>query len=241
MKQMFENTFSSMHASYDLVAKTKSSVMQRMEKPQKKSFGLTKLMMGLTIMMVLIGGGYWLYFIPVVTISVDINPSIELSINRLDRVIDVKAYNSDGQTIVDTLDIQYQSYTDALNTLMDDPTIASLLSNDGIANITVVGNDSDHCLKMVETINTTVQCEGKMQCHHGDQQILQGAHDCGMSYGRYALYQLLLEYYPNLTIEEVNAMSMCQIRDMLQDVGVDMDISGYGHGYNHGHHGDGHE
>ena len=240
MKQLFEKTFSDMHASFDLVAKTKLNVMEKMEKPKKKSFGLTQFTMVLTMMVIMVGIGYWFYFIPVVTISVDINPSIELSINRVDRVIDVKAYNADGQAIVDTLDIENQSYTDALNTLMDDPTIASLLSNDGFANITVVGNDSNHCQKMVQTITTTVQCDGTMHCHHGNQQALQGAHDCGMSYGRYAMYQRLLEVDPDLTIDQVNAMSMREIRQMLQENGIDPDFSGYGHG-NHGHHGSNHD
>ena len=38
----------------------------------------------------LLAGSYWLYFVPTAEISIDINPSIELGINRFDQVISVR-------------------------------------------------------------------------------------------------------------------------------------------------------
>lgn len=236
MKEMFKHAFDNIHASRDLVVKTKSNVMDAMVRPRHHS-GHTKWILVCSLIILLSGIGYWLWFIPVVTISVDINPSIELSINRLDRVIDVKAYNTDGQTIIDTLDIKYDTYTQALNELMDDATIQSLMENDGIANITVVGNDANHCQHMVNTITTTVDCGGPMHCQHGSSSSLSNAHHHGMSYGRYALYQLLLEYYPNLTSDEVNNMSVAEIMELLSDAGYDgftNASNGYGHHHRYG-------
>ena len=45
-------------------------------------------------LLVLLGaGGYYALLVPVSAISVDVNPSLELSLNRLDRVISVEAFN----------------------------------------------------------------------------------------------------------------------------------------------------
>ena len=236
MKEIFRQTFDNIHASNVLITNTKSNVMKAMERPQHK-YGHTKLILGLTTVLLLFGFGYWLWFIPVVTISVDINPSIELSINRLDRVIDVVAYNDDGQTIIDTVDLKYETYTEALNALMDDPTIAELMDDDGIANIMVVGNDYNHCQHMVDTINTSVNSNGTMHCRHGSTNALSNAHHCGMSYGRYALYQLLLEYDVDITVDQINNMSMVEIMDLLDQAGYDGSTIEYG---GHGHHGYGH-
>ena len=44
-------------------------------------------------------GKRWLYFTPIAEISIDINPSIELRVNRFDQVISVDGLNGDGQAL----------------------------------------------------------------------------------------------------------------------------------------------
>src|SRR5699024_12320720 len=46
-------------------------------------------------------GGRWLFFTPTATISMDINPSIELNVNRFNQVIGVQSYNDDGEKLLD--------------------------------------------------------------------------------------------------------------------------------------------
>ena len=43
--------------------------------------------------------GYNIYYTPITVISVDINPSVELGVNRFDRVISVSAFNSEADEI----------------------------------------------------------------------------------------------------------------------------------------------
>ena len=54
-------------------------------------------------------GGYFLYFIPVSSISVDVNPSIELGINRFDKVVTVDTFNNDGYHIMSSLNVRFMS------------------------------------------------------------------------------------------------------------------------------------
>lgn len=58
--------------------------------------------------------GHWLYFTPIAEISIDINPSIEMSINRFEQVIFVNDFNMDGQKLSGMFDVKYKNCTDAI-------------------------------------------------------------------------------------------------------------------------------
>lgn len=58
-----------------------------------------------TVLIVLAGGtGTWAYYSPYSYVSLDVNPSIEYTLNRFDRVIKVESVNDDGQVILDNID-----------------------------------------------------------------------------------------------------------------------------------------
>ena len=61
--------------------------------------------------------GYKIYSTPVTVLSVDINPSLELGINRFDKVVNVKGYNVDGSEFTSDLDIIHQDYKKAIEKL----------------------------------------------------------------------------------------------------------------------------
>jgi hypothetical protein len=66
--------------------------------------------------------GAWAYTSPYSYVSLDVNPSIEYTLNRFDRVIDVKAVNDDGQVILDQINIDgltNQSIEDAILNTVD--------------------------------------------------------------------------------------------------------------------------
>lgn len=76
-------------------------------------------------------GGYWLYFIPTSYISIDVNPSIELGINRFDKVVSVEGYNADGEALAAALDIKYLDYDAALEQVLASDAVSACLSQDG--------------------------------------------------------------------------------------------------------------
>lgn len=47
----------------------------------------------------------WAYFTPYSYVSLDINPSFEFSVNRFDRVLNVKAVNNDGEEVIEKISI----------------------------------------------------------------------------------------------------------------------------------------
>ncbi len=53
-----------------------------------------------------LGTGVWAYSTPYSYVSLDVNPSVEYSVNRFQRVLTVNAVNDDGQEIIDEIDIE---------------------------------------------------------------------------------------------------------------------------------------
>lgn len=80
------------------------------------------------IMLFSAGAGVWVYAAPYSYVSLDVNPSIEYTLNRLDRVIKVEAVNDDGQAILDELNM-----TDLKNKSIEDAILATVqqISNEG--------------------------------------------------------------------------------------------------------------
>ncbi len=67
----------------------------------------------------MIFGGWRFYMTPVSAISVDVNPSLELGVNRLDRVVAVDGYNDDGTDLAAFVDLRNLNYSDALEVLLN--------------------------------------------------------------------------------------------------------------------------
>lgn len=64
------------------------------------------------------GTGGFMYITPVSVISIDVNPSIELEINRFDRIIHVKGYNQDGIELAESIQVQNMVYSDGINIIL---------------------------------------------------------------------------------------------------------------------------
>lgn len=176
--------------------------------------------------------GYWAYFIPVSAISIDVNPSIEIEINRLDRVIEVYAFNEDGQQIIDDIKVKNMNYIDAVAALTDSKALDSYLQ-DAVLEVTVSCNDES---KLNEILNNVKTCMNHENIHYGQStyDCANEAHHNELSCGKYAKYLLLKQYDEDITTEEVAAMTMKEINDLLMQYGEEP--SGMQHGQGHGHH-----
>ncbi|MCD8180633.1 MAG: anti-sigma factor domain-containing protein [Firmicutes bacterium] len=63
-------------------------------------------------------GGIGSYFTPAGYVSVDINPSLLMTVNIYDRVIDVKALNDDAQNLLESVSVKGKSAEDSLDALI---------------------------------------------------------------------------------------------------------------------------
>ncbi|TQI66837.1 anti-sigma factor domain-containing protein [Clostridium sp. KNHs216] len=60
------------------------------------------------------GAGAWAYCTPYSYVSLDVNPSIEYSVNRFNRVLSVGAVNGDGEEIIKKLDLKNKTIDEAI-------------------------------------------------------------------------------------------------------------------------------
>ena len=168
-------------------------------------------------LLVFLAGGSYLYFTPTAYISVDVNPSLELGINRFDRIISVTGYNEDGKALADSLDLKYMDYSDALEALLADQEMEVYLSDNADVVLTVAGNSDSQSSQILETVESCASGHENIHCHSGDTEEIHHAHDAGLSFGKYQAYLTLKELNPSVTLEEVQDMTMSQIRELIQE------------------------
>ena len=75
-------------------------------------------------------GGYVMLLVPVSYVSIDVNPSIELELNRMDRVISAKAYNEDGEKVLEGLSLEWKHYMDAVDLVVESDRMQPYLAGD---------------------------------------------------------------------------------------------------------------
>lgn len=190
-------------------------------------------------------GGRWLYFTPTVRISIDINPSIEMSINRFDRVIMVDGLNEDGRALSDALDIQYMNYSDAVQEVFTNDAITALLSGNEVMAITVIGPDGRQSAGILSGIEAHAAGHHNTYCYFTPPGEVAAAHETGLSCGKYRAFLELRLLDPDITPEAVREMTMREILDRTGCLSAGEDGSspscgnsgagGHSHGAGYGH------
>lgn len=194
-------------------------------------------------------GSSWLYFTPTAEISIDINPSIELSVNRFDRVIAITAFNEDGQELSWELDVKHMDYAQAVEQVLTHDSVMALLSNGEVMAITVVGQDWQQSAKLLSGVESCAAGRSNIDCYSAQPEEAAAAHEAGLSCGKYRAFLELQRLDPDITPEAVQGMTMREIRDLIDrlSAGSDDDVPSSGSGddtpssggWGNGHHGSG--
>lgn len=184
-------------------------------------------------------GGHRFYFTPVAAISIDINPSIEMSINRLGRVIFINGFNEDGWELSDSLDVKYKNYTDAIEQILHDDTIAALLSGNEIMTITVIGPDRQRSEEIFSEVEACAAHRSNTYCYFATSEETAPAHEAGLSCGKYRAFLELQHLDPDITPETVQGMTMREIRELIDRLsdgrGAGTSLYDYRENGHHGH------
>lgn len=196
-------------------------------------------------MVILLGtGGYLTYFTPTSAISIDINPSMELSINRFDRVIGVQTYG-EAELWQEMPCVQYLNYSDAIQQILSWDVMEQYLSQDEMMAISVIGADEGQNSEMLSTIQTCTQGHHNITCHAGNAQEVEQAHQAGLSFGKYQMFLQLQALEPSIAAEDVQDLTMRQLRDWLEqleqedDSQVSQEPTSVEETSSNGHHGNG--
>lgn len=186
----------------------------------------------------------WLWLTPVSAISMDINPSLELELNRFGRVVAVEGFNEEGRALAQGLQLRFLPYTGAVERVLADETVAAMLDRGLTMSIYVMCDDDTQREEMLLSLESCTNGRHGVRCHGGGSGCHEEAHAAGFSTGRYGAYLRLKELDPSITAEEAAEMTMAQLQERIRALGGEEPASagtggGYGAGKCHGkgHHG----
>lgn len=216
-KQTFKAAFDAVHAPQDW----KEGVFARMEreaartrKPFQRRLAVTA---ALASFVFLIFGGWTCFAMPVSYLNIDINPSLQLGINRLDRVVTVTGYNPEGQQLASSLHLLFLPYADALEEIMNAQDIQQYLEKDLPVSIVVESDDDEKGEELLETVSRCANDHhhGNVSCSHADSGLAQEARELGVPLGKYQVYLELKALDPSITLEEAQSLTMRELRERI--------------------------
>ncbi len=198
----------------------KHSTLQYLEEYQKKTrrmglYVVRRFALAAAALFLLVGvGSYSVYRYPVSFISIDVNPSIELSINRFGRVVSAKAYNEDGRNIIEQVPLKNVSYMQAIVKLLEDESCRGFLNKDSYLVFTVISDQSEMIVRELSG-SELFQSYGAVT-YTSDSSCMHEAHQHEMSFGKYRTYLELLKYDASITVEDCHGMTMGELRDKIE-------------------------
>lgn len=223
MRKLIKEAFDKIRASEDLKDKTYTYVLRHTKKPL-----YPKLILSFGTFVLALIATYYIYFLPISFISFDINPSLELVLNRFDRVIDIKAYNSDAKDLISEISYFGDDYNEVLKELIATNTVQKCLSNDEVLSITLISDDDLKKEAMETSIEDYTLEYENIHCHKSSSEHTKEAHHHNMSSGKYQYYLLLVEKGYDLDLDDVNSMT---IKEILELLGEDASFEGHRHGH----------
>ena len=209
MKDKIKAAFDEVEAEISLKENTAAYVLRHMA-PKKTTY--QPLLAAFACLILVVAGGFWSIFTPTAEISIDINPSVVLGVNRFDRVISLDSYNSDGDALVRSLDVKFLRYADAVDQIISSKPVSLLLSQDETMTIAVTGQNARQSERICSDIQSA---QGAVYCYYAESEEAAQAHHMGLSHPRYQAYLALQDQGTPVDAAELNNMSMKEIHALL--------------------------
>lgn len=216
MNNKVREAFGQIHAADQLKDDTYSFLQKEMEKRsvRRHKSALRPLVSFCALLFLFAGlGGWYVWEAPVSYVSIDVNPSVELTLNRFNWVTDADSRNDAGKIILEGLRLEGKKYIDAVDLLVASDSMQSYLTEDAVLTFTVASPRAEEILDGLKSSAAATQHHGT--CRQASMETAHSAHQCGMSVGKYQSYLNLSEYDKTVTPEDCRDMSMRQLHDQI--------------------------
>lgn len=110
--------------------------------------------------------GIWAYAAPYSYVSLDVNPSIEYTLNRFERVLTVKAVNDDGQAIIKEIelkDLKYKTIDLAIQRTVEQINAHDYFKEGGAIVIATSAKDIQKAEALASRLKKEIDSEAKEQ------------------------------------------------------------------------------
>lgn len=156
---------------------------------------------------------------PVAYVGIDVNPSVELTLNRFDIVVGTRALNDDGQRALNEASCMWRVFDDAARDL--DGAMRAIADEGAVVEVSIDCDNENRYAALAAQSNDCFGRNGEAHCNRTGAEERQAAHDSGMGVAKYRAYQALQEAGVEISTEECASMSMRELRDLLAKNGVD--------------------
>ncbi len=219
MNEKLKETFHHIRAEDALKESTRAFLLQKTHGYTRVKAAKSLYACAAACLMLLLAGGRWLYLTPTAEIDIDINPSIQLGVNRFDRIISVN--DNSPKKLVNASDLKFRRYTDAIDQILSNEKITFLLSSGEVMTVTVTGPDDAQSSKLLSGLEACTTEQKNTYCYCASSEEMAAAHDAGLSYGKYQAYLELKRLDPSITSETIRGMTMRQLRDQIATFSAD--------------------
>ena len=210
--ETFNGYFNRIHADQKLKERVKEVISMKEKEEVKvvsmKRGGKFGLALGMAAaFVILLAAGYIYYQRPVSYVSLDINPSVELQLNFMDRVVGSSAENADGEALLAGLRVQNLSVDSAISSLVQNAYDKGYVNEDGstVISVTAITDDEEKASELqVKTQNGVA--------------IAMEAKEAGVSPGKYKLMKSLEVLDPEIDIEQYRNAKVNEIITKAQEI-----------------------
>ena len=217
MKNDIKQTFDAVYADERLKRKTKAYLRKATldygrDTWRKKQRRQRLASCVAALVLVTVSTGMWL--LPVTSIDLDINPSLELKVNTFGRVTRLKGLNADGLTVAEKLDVKGMAYDEAMQRILLSDPLEPYLEDGSLISITVVGSKTPQTEEMLSKVVCrayAVAEEENIYYCQTDPETAREARSVGLCVLRYQVWQQLKETNPDITVEAVAMMPKAEI------------------------------
>ncbi len=172
------------------------------------------------LVLALAGGGSWLWLSPAALVSMDVNPSVELTLNRFERVVSARALNAEGAALLEAGTVNGMPAARAVAALLDSGYLEPYLERENYVTLTVQSEDEDLAGRLLalvdETASASVGAQARVSCHGVDGALVEEAHSHGVTAGKYLALLELQAADPGVDITEYTHCGIGEIEEQIE-------------------------
>ena len=164
MHDEIRKAFGQIRATEQMKQSVSEHLTQNRRKTAKGSIrvSLAPLVSACALLLLCVGIGNWYFFqkMPVSYVSVDVNPSVELTLNRRNRVTAAESRNKEGEIVLAHLDLEGKDYLEAVELLVGSQAMQKYLTGDAELTVTVASSNAEELLSGLENSEITTHYHG---------------------------------------------------------------------------------
>ncbi|MBM7855277.1 hypothetical protein JOC37_001670 [Desulfohalotomaculum tongense] len=191
--------------------------------PVKRPVKTMFLAVAVLVLVLLIPGYHYIFSAQAMAyVTMDINPSIELAVDERMNVIKARGINLDGKKIISEINITGMQLYRALPLLVEQAIkegyIKSGQNNVILSTVTIAGKEKSPALieetKVQQAINKPLEdkkINARVLVKQAGEKIRREAEKCGLSAGKYLIYQQAQKQGIKISVEELSSQGISQL------------------------------